>query len=134
MFGGSRRLGLAAQNEAAALAATVGGVVDLLPEADEVIDRGDDGDDGHPIDSCDGDEVDADDETTVEVGEQEPIIPAVGEDGGDDRDDLDDGFQFANLAGFDGETFRSGDAAKTGDKELAAMTRTAIHGLTIAGL
>jgi len=61
VFSGWRGLGLAAEDEAASFAASVGGVVDLLPEADEVVDGGDDGDDGHPVDGGDRDEVDADD-------------------------------------------------------------------------
>ena len=114
MFGGGRGFGLAAEDKAAAFAALVGGVVDLLPEGDEVVDGGDDGDDGHPVDGRDGDEVDADD-----VAAPVPIVPAVGEDGGDDGDDLDDGFELADLAGFDGEAFGGGDGAQTGDEELA---------------
>ena len=68
MFGGGDGFGFgfAAEDEAAAFAALVGGVVDLLPEADEVIDGRDDGDDGHPVDGGDGDEVDANDEAAVE--------------------------------------------------------------------
>src|SRR5882672_2508773 len=74
VLGGGRRLGLAAEDEAAAFAAGVGGVVDLLPEADEVVDGGDDRDDGHPVDGGDSDEVNADD-----VAAPVPIVPAVSE-------------------------------------------------------
>jgi hypothetical protein len=76
VFCRGRGFGLAAEDEAAALAAFVGGVVDLLPEGDEVVDGGDDGDDSHPVDGGNGDEVDADD-----VASPVPIIPAVSEDG-----------------------------------------------------
>src|SRR5271156_6159478 len=72
---------LAIEHEGAPCAALVRGMVDLLPEADEVVDRGDDGDDGHPVDRGQGDEVDADDEAAVEAGEEEPVVPTVGEDG-----------------------------------------------------
>src|SRR6266550_5030963 len=75
VLGGGRGLGLAAEDEAAAFAAGVGGVVDLLPEADEVVDGGDDGDDGHPVDGGDGDEVDADDEAASPVGKPDPVVP-----------------------------------------------------------
>ncbi len=115
MFGGRERLLLAAEDEAAALAAFVGGVVDLLPETDEVVDGGDDGDDRHPVDGRDRDEVDADD-----VASPVPIIPAVGEDGGDDRDNLDDGLQLADLACLNREAFGGSDTAQAGDEELAA--------------
>ena len=117
MLGGGRGLGfwLAAEDEAAAFAAGIGGLVDLLPETDEVVDGADDGDDGHPVNSGDGDEVYTDD-----VASPVPIVPAVGEDGGDDRDDLDDGFELADLAGFDGEAFGGRDRAQAGDEELAA--------------
>jgi hypothetical protein len=134
MFGGSRGLGFTAQDEAAALATAVGGMVDLLPEADEVVNRGDDGDDGHPVDGGDGDEVDSDDEAAMEVGEQEPVVPAMGEDSSDDRDDLDDGFELADFAGFDGEAFSSGDTAETGDKKLAADDEDSDPGLDDAGV
>ena len=70
MFGGGCGLGLAAQDEAAAFAALVGGVVNLLPEADEVVDGRDDGDDGHPVDGRDGDEVNADDVAAPQLGNQ----------------------------------------------------------------
>ena len=131
MLGGRRGLGLglAAEDEAAALAAFVGGVVDLLPEADEVVDGGDDGDDGHPVDSGDGDEVDADDEAAPI-----PVVPAVSEDGGDDRDDLDDGLELADLAGFDGEAFGGGDRAQARDEELAADDEDGDPGLDDAGV
>jgi hypothetical protein len=115
VLGRGRRLGLAAEDEAAAFAAGVGGVIDLLPEADEIIDGRDDGDDGHPVDGGDGDEVDADD-----VSAPVPVVPAVREDGGDDRDDLDDGLELADLAGFDGEAFSGGDGAQAGDEEFAS--------------
>src|SRR5260370_14869832 len=95
-------------------------MVDLLPEGDEVVDGGDDGDDGHPVDGGDGDEVYADDVAAAQAGKPDPVVPAVGEDGGDDGDDLDDGLEFADLAGFDGEAFGGGDRAEAGDEELAA--------------
>jgi hypothetical protein len=120
VLGGWRGFGLAAEDEAAAFAALVGGVVNLLPEADEVVDGGDDGDDGHPVDGGDGDEVDADDVASAEVREPDPVVPAVSQDGGDDGDDLDDGLELADLAGFDGEAFGGGDGAQPGDEELAA--------------
>ncbi len=44
----------------------------------------------------------------------------MGEDGGDDGDDLDDGLKFADLGGFDGEAFGGGDGAQAGDEKLAA--------------
>src|SRR5580704_9845029 len=105
-------LGFAAEDEAAAFAATIGGVIDLFPEGDEVVGGGDDGDDGHPVDGSDGDEVNADDEAAVEAGKEEPVVPSVSEDGGDDGDDLDDGFELADFAGLDGEAFSSGDGAE----------------------
>ncbi len=134
MLGWGRGLGLAAEDEAAAFAAGVGGVVDLLPERDEVVDGGDDGDDGHPVDGGDGDEVDADDVAAAQGGEPVPIIPAVGEDGGDDRDDLDDGLELADLAGFDGEAFVGGNAAEAGDEELAADDKDCDPWLDDAGV
>src|SRR5258705_7290782 len=82
MFGWGCGLGFAAEDEATAFAALVGDVVDLLPEADEVVHRGDDGDDGHPVDCGDGDEVDADD-----VAAPVPIGPAVDEEVGMDGDE-----------------------------------------------
>src|SRR5260370_15114821 len=120
--GGGRGLGfgLAAEDEAAAFAAGVGGVVDLLPEADEVVDGGDDGDDGHPVDGGDGDEMNSNDVAASPVGKPDPVVPAVGEDGGDDGDNLDDGLELADLAGFDRETFSGGDGAQAGDEELTA--------------
>ena len=44
----------------------------------------------------------------------------VGEDGGDDRDDLDYCFQLADLGGVDGESLGCGDGAEAGDEELSA--------------
>jgi hypothetical protein len=129
VFGGWCRLRFAAQDEAAAFASLIGGVVNLLPEADKVIDRGDDGYDRHPVDRGDGDEVDADD-----VASPVPIVPAVGEDGGYDRDDLNDGFEFADLAGFDGEAFGGGDGAQAGDEELAADNEDGDPRLNDAGV
>jgi hypothetical protein len=129
-----RGLGLAAEDEAAAFAALVGGVVDLLPEADEVVDGGDDGDDGHPVDGRYGDEVDADDVAAAQAGKPVPVVPAVGEDGGDDGDDLDDGLEFADLAGFDGEAFGCGDRAEAGDEELAAYDEDGDPGGDDAGV
>src|SRR5580698_8339971 len=120
VLGGSAGLLFATEDEAAALALGLGGVVDLLPEAYEVVDGRDDGDDGHPINRGDGDEVNADDEATVQAGKPEPIITAVGEDGGDDRDDLNDGLELAKLAGFDGEALGRRDGAKAGDQKFAA--------------
>ena len=87
-------------------------MVDLFPEADEVVNRGDDGNNSHPVDSGDGDKVNADDEATVEVGEPEPIIPPVGQDGGNDGDNLDNGFEFADLTGLDGEALRGGNGTQ----------------------
>src|SRR5260370_36153583 len=119
VLGGGRGFGLAAEDEAAAFAAGVGGVVDLLPEADEVVDRGDDGDDGHPVDGGDGDEMNSNDVAASPVGKPDPVVPAVGQDGGDDGDDLDEGLELAGLAGLDGETFGGGDGVQDGDGELA---------------
>jgi len=124
VFGGRERLLFAAEDEAAALAAFVGGVVDLLPETDEVVDGGDDGDDRHPVDGRDGDEVNAHD-----VPPPVPIVPTMGEDGGDDGDDLDHGLQLADLAGLDREAFGGCDAAQTGYKELAADDKDGDPGL-----
>jgi hypothetical protein len=131
VLGGGRGLGfgLAAKDEAASFAALVGGVVDLLPEADEVVDGRDDGDDGHPIDGGDGDEVNADD-----VAAPVPVIPPVGQDGGHDGDDLDDGFELPDLAGFDGEAFGGGDGAEAGDEELAADDEDGDPGLDDGGV
>jgi len=42
------------------------------------------------------------------------------EDGGDDGDDLGDGFELAELAGLDGEALGGGDGAEAADEELAA--------------
>ena len=58
-------------------------MVDLVPEAYEVIDSGDDGDDRHPVGGGDGDEVDAYGE-----GAEVPVVPTVVEDGGYNGDDL----------------------------------------------
>jgi len=115
VLGGRGGFLFAAEDEAAAFALGFAGVVDLLPEAYEVIDRGDDRDDDHPIDGCDRDEADGDDEAAPV-----PVVPAMGEDGSDDGDDLDDGLELADLAGFDGEAFCCGDGAEAGDEELAA--------------
>jgi len=43
----------------------------------------------------------------------------VGEDRSDDRDDLDDSLELADLAGFDSEAFGGGDGAQAGNEELA---------------
>src|ERR1700750_1231139 len=99
---GLTRLSLAAQDDATALG--LGGFVDLLPEGNEVVDSGDDRNDGHPVDRRESDEADGDDEDAVEAGEPEPVVPAVGEDGGDDRDHLNNGLELADLGGLDGET------------------------------
>jgi len=115
VFGGRQRLFFAAEDKTSPLAAFVRGMVDLLPEADKVVDGGDDRHDRHPVDSRNRDEVDADD-----VAAPVPIIPAVGEDGGHDGDDLDDGLQLADLACLNREAFGGSDAAQTGDEELAA--------------
>jgi hypothetical protein len=120
VFDGGDGFFLAAEDGAAAGAGALAGVVDLFPEAYEVVGGRDDGDDGHPVDGGDGDEVDADDVAAVEAGEPEPVVPAVGEDGSDDGDDLDDGLELADLAGFDGEALGGGDGAEAGDEELAA--------------
>jgi hypothetical protein len=120
VFDGGRWLGFAAEDEAAAFAAFVRCVINLLPEADEVIDGGYDGDDGHPVDGGNSDEVHSDDEAAAEVGKPEPVVPPVSENGGDDGDNLDDGFQLADLAGFDGKAFGGGNGTKAGDEKLAA--------------
>jgi hypothetical protein len=98
-----------------AFAAAGGGVFDAAPERNEVVDGGDDGDERHVVDSDLGDEIDGDDEPS-----EMPNPPAVVKDGNDDRDDLDDGFELADVAGFDGETFRRCDGAESGDEELAS--------------
>jgi hypothetical protein len=134
MFGWGCRLGLAAEDKAATLAALVRGVVDLLPERDEVVDSGDDGDDGHPVDGGDGDEMDANDIAAPQTGKPVPVVPAVGEDGGDDGDDLDDRFELADLAGFNGEAFGGRDAAKARDEELAANDQDGDPWLDDAGV
>ena len=67
---------------------------------------GDDGDEGHPIDGDFRGEADGEG-----IPAHVPVVPAVREDGGDDGNDLDDGFELADLAGFDGEAFGGGDAA-----------------------
>jgi hypothetical protein len=98
-----------------AFAAGCGGVLDLAPEGDEVVDGGKNGDSSHVVDTDDSDEIDGDDEPS-----ELPHVPAVVEDGGDDGDDLDNGFELADVAGFDGKAFRRGDGAESGDEELAA--------------
>jgi hypothetical protein len=132
VFGGG--FGFAAEDEASPLAAFVRGVVDLLPEGDEIVGRRDDRDDSHPIDGRNRNEMNTDDETSVEVGEPEPVVPTVGEDGGDDGDDLNDGLQLADLAGFDGEALGGGDRAQTGDEKLAADDEDGDPGLDDAGV
>src|SRR5258705_12732994 len=118
MLGGWRGLGLAAEDETAAFAALVGGVVDLLPEGDEVIDRGDDRDDGHPVDGGDRDEVNSNDIATAQVGEPDPVVPAVGQNSRDDRDDLDDSLELADLACFDSAALGGGDGAQAGSERV----------------
>ena len=54
--------------------------------------------------------------TTAEL----PLVPVVGEHGGDDGDDLGDGFELAEIAGLDGEPFRRSDGTQDADEELAA--------------
>jgi hypothetical protein len=131
VFGGRDGFGfgLAAEDEAAAFTPLVGGVVDLLPEADEVVDRRDDGDNGHPVNGGNSNEMNADN-----IATPVPIVPAVGENGSNDGDDLDDGFEFADLAGFDSEAFSGRDAAQAGDKELAADNEDCNPGLDDAGV
>ncbi len=78
--------------------------------------------------------MDADDEAAMEAGEPEPVVPTMREDGCDDGDDLDDGFELADLAGFNGEAFRGGDGAEAGDEELAADDEDGDPGLTMLGV
>jgi hypothetical protein len=104
-------------------------VVDLVPEAYEVVDCGDDGDDRHPVGCGDGDEVDADGEPT-----ELPVVPAMVEDGGDYGDDLDYGLELAEFAGLDGEAFAGGDGAETVDEELAADDDDRDPGMHDAGV
>src|SRR6185437_14113362 len=47
-------------------------------------------------------------------------MPLVGEDSGDDKDDLGDSLELAQLTGLDGEALGRGDRAQAGDQELAA--------------
>ncbi len=49
-----------------------------------------------------------------------PVVPAVRQDNGDDGDNLDDGLEFAEVAGFNGEAFGAGDAAQSAHQKLAA--------------
>jgi hypothetical protein len=134
VFGGGDGFFPAAEDGAAAGAGALAGVVDLVPEADKVVDSRDDGDDGHPVDGGDGDEVDADDVASPQTWEPQPVVPAVGEDSGDDRDDLDDSLELAELAGFDGEALGGGDGAETGDQELAANDQDGDPGGNDAGV
>jgi hypothetical protein len=97
------------------LSAVFGGVIDLRPETDEVVDRGDGGDQHREVDGGDGDPQDGDDDDA-----KLPLIPLMGQDGGDDGDDLGDGFQLAQVAGLNGESLRGGNRTKAGDEELAA--------------
>ena len=119
----------AAEDGGAALALAGGDVVDLVPEADEVIDCGDDGDDGHPVHGGDGDEVDADGEAP-----EVPVVPTVMEGDGNDGDDLDDGFEFAEVGGFDGKAFRGRDGAEAAHEELAAYDEDGDPGVHDAGV
>jgi hypothetical protein len=123
------RLGFAAEDEAATLAAFVRGVVNLLPESDEVVDCGDDRYDGHPVDGGDGDEVDADDVSAAQAWEPQPVVPAVSQDGCDDGDDLDDSLELADLAGLDGEALGRGDGAQARDEKLATDDKDGDPGL-----
>jgi hypothetical protein len=134
VFGGGDGFFPAAEDGAAAGAGALAGVVDLVPEADKVVDSRDDGDDGHPVDGGDGDEVDADDVASPQTWEPQPVVPAVGEDSGDDRDDLDDSLELAELAGFDGEALGGGDGAEAGDQELAANDQDGDPGGNDAGV
>ena len=56
------------------------------------------------------------------------------EDGGDDGDDLDYGFELAEVAGLDGEAFAGGDGAETADEELAADDEDGDPGLHDVGV
>ena len=64
--------------------------------------------------------MDADDEAAVEAREPEPILPAMGEDGGDHGDDLEDGFKLADLAGVDRKSLARGDRTQAAYQELSA--------------
>src|SRR5579871_3352205 len=76
------------------------GAVNLLPEADEVVDCRDRRDENRKVDCGDGDPLDWDDEIA-----QLPLVPLVREYGGDHRDDLKHCLEFAEFAGLDGESF-----------------------------
>ena len=47
-------------------------------------------------------------------------VPVMGQDSGHHGHDLDHRLELAQLAGRDGEPFRSGNGAQAGDEELAA--------------
>ncbi len=93
-----------------------GGTVNAIPEGDEVIDGGEQGNDQHEPDGHAGDEVNSDDES-----EEVPLVPAVRENGSDDGDNLQDHLQFAEVAGLNGEAFGGGNTAKSGDEEFASQ-------------
>ena len=97
-------------------------MVNLLPETDEVVDRRDDRDNGHPVDGRDGDEVNADD-----VPAPVPVVPSVREDGRDDGDDLNDGLELADLASFDRKAFSRGDAAQASVAAAVDAVRSGLH-------
>lgn len=90
-------------------------MLDALPEGYEVVDGGYGRDERHVIHTDHGDEIERNDEPS-----DVPVAPAVSEDGGDDGGDLDDGFEFAEVAGLDGEAFGGCDGAEPADEEFAA--------------
>ena len=102
--------------DALPLSAALGLTIDLLPKSPEVIKRREQRDGDHEPDGSHGDHVYGEDVSA----ERSPVIPTMGEDDGDDRDDLDDHLEFADVGGLDGEALLRGDRAKSGDKELAS--------------
>src|ERR1017187_4003647 len=85
-------------------AADIRGAVNLPPEADEVVDSGDGRYQCCEVDGCDGDPLDRNDKEA-----ELPLVPLMGQDGGDYGYDLGDRFQLAQVAGLDGETLRGSD-------------------------
>src|ERR1017187_1019922 len=86
------------------LAADIRGAINFSPETDEVVDCGDGRYQGSEVDGCDGDPLDRNDEEA-----ELPLVPLMGQDGGDYGDDLGDRFQLAQVAGLDGEALRGSD-------------------------
>src|SRR3954467_5723275 len=87
--------------DAATFATLLGLPIDLLPEYPKINERGEQRYGHHEPDGRDGNDMDWEDVSAYWA----PIVPTVREDNGDDRDDLDDHLEFANVRGLNGEAF-----------------------------